>query len=558
MLGFPASLGGQDDVETYFAGFETLATHDLSLTIKFGVQFGLFGGSVYQLGTTRHHQKYLADIGSLALPGCFAMTELGHGSNVRDIETRAIYDPQTEEFIIHTPSDSAQKTYIGNAAAHGRLATVFAQLEIGEESYGVNAFLVPLRNEEGEVLPGIRIEDNGLKLGLNGIDNGRIWFDQVRIPRENLLDRFSQVSPAGEYTSPISSESRRFFTMLGTLVGGRVAVAWAALSAAKSGLTIALRYAANRRQFGPVGRPETRLIDYQTHQRRLFPLLANAYALDFALKYLTRRFAERSEEDAREVEALAAGLKAFSSWNTVQTLQTCREACGGQGYMAENRFAALKADTDIFTTFEGDNTVLMQLVAKGLLSDFRQQFHDVNLFGLVKYIAQQAARAMAELNPIIIRLTDEGHLRDSDFHCKAFRYREQDLVISAARRLKRRLDSGMDSYQALIECQDHLVNLAQAYVERVILEQFIDGVAQVEDEALASVLGKLCNLYALSRIEVHKGWFLEHGYLEGNKTKAIRRQIDQLHRELAPDAVVLVDAFGIPDQLLAAPIAVSG
>ena len=270
-------------MEKFIVAFETLAYHDLSLVIIYGVQFGLFGGSIQQLGTPKHHQQYLPRVGTTALPGCFAMSELGHGSNVRELLTTATYDAEIEGFIVHTPSDFARKEWIGNAARHGRLATVFAQLVIGEQSYGVHAFLVPLRDEEGNMLPDIRIEDCGEKMGLNGVDNGRIWFDQVWIPRENLLDRFATVHPDGTYESPIPSSSKRFFTMLGTLVGGRISVAAAGLSAAKSGLTIAIRYGNRRRQFGPKDEPETPILDYRTHQRRLFPPLANAYALTFAL-----------------------------------------------------------------------------------------------------------------------------------------------------------------------------------------------------------------------------------------------------------------------------------
>ncbi|MFQ5399989.1 MAG: acyl-CoA dehydrogenase [Anaerolineae bacterium] len=554
-LSYPEAYGGKGDMAQFVAAMEMLSHHDLSLVIKFGVQFGLFGGSILMLGTKRHHEKYLKDVGTLALPGCFGMTELGHGSNVRDIETQAIYDREGQEFIIHTPSESARKEFIGNAARHGRLATVFAQLEIDGERYGVNAFLVPIRDKKGKPLPGVRIEDNGLKLGLNGVDNGRLWFEHVRIPRENMLNRFADVTPDGEYTSSIPGESRRFFTMLSTLIGGRVGISLSSLSAAKSALAIAIRYGARRRQFGKPGRPETRLLDYPTHQRRLFPLLANVFALDFALKYLLQRYNGRTENDAREVEALAAGLKAFGTWNSTRTVQECREACGGQGYMAANRFAALKADTEVFTTFEGDNTVLMQLVAKGCLSEFRQQFHDMNLFTLVSYIGRRASLALADLNPVIRRQTDEAHLRDSNFHLDAFRHREQELLISVAGRLKKRIDRGMDAYDAFIECQTHLMAVAHAFVERVVLEQFIVGINAVEDNELKPVLKRLCDLFALSTIEKNKGWYLEHGYMEGAKTKAVRRQVDRLCAELRPDALGLVDAFAIPDQCLAAPIA---
>ena len=554
-LNFPVPYGGSGDMGKFLAAFETLAFHDLSLLIKFGVQFGLFGGSILMLGTERHQRRYLADTGTLELPGCFAMTELGHGSNVYDIETEAHYRPESEEFEIVTPSESARKDYIGNAACHGRLATVFAQLFVRGEPHGVHALLVPIRDKDGRVREGVRIEDCGEKLGLNGVDNGRIWFDHVRVPRENLLNRFADVSADGEYTSSIPSPSRRFFIMLSALVAGRVSIALGALSASKSGLAIAIRYGEQRRQFGPEGREEFRLLDYRSHQRRLMPPLASSYALHFALRHLVRRFVERSEQDEREVEALAAGLKAYSTWNNIETLQTARECCGGQGYLAVNRFAALKADTDIFATFEGDNTVLMLLVAKGLLTAYRRQFEDLRPFTLLKYLGQRAGTALTALNPVVTRLTDETHLLDAEFHLAALRYREDSLLRSVAARLRHRIHEGQDSYHAFNDCQDHLLSTARAHVERVVLEQFIQAVAACQPESLRDPLQSLCRLFALSRLEADRGWFQESGYLSSAKSKAIRTQVNKLCAELRPGAVALVDAFGIPHELLGAPIA---
>ena len=180
-LTFPREVGGSGDFAGFIAAFETMGLHDLSLMIKMGVQFGLFGGSILQLGTESHHQRYLREVGSLALPGCFAMTETGHGSNVHDLETTARYDSERQEFVVDTPHAGARKDYIGNAARHGQLATVFAQLEVGKEQHGVHALLVPIRNADGTPCDGVGIEDCGEKLGLNGVDNGRLWFDQVRI-----------------------------------------------------------------------------------------------------------------------------------------------------------------------------------------------------------------------------------------------------------------------------------------------------------------------------------------------------------------------------------------
>lgn len=554
-MAYPKNFGGGGDMRAYFTIMETLSYHDLSLVVKFGVQFGLWGMSVYFLGTEKHHSKYLKDIGSLELPGCFAMTETNHGSNVKGIETTATYDHATKTFIIHTPNEYARKEYIGNAACHGQMATVFAKLIIDGTDYGVSAFVVPLRDKKGKVQPGVKIKDCGRKMGLNGVDNGVIYFDHVVIPKDNMLDRFASVNDAGKFESPISSDNRRFFTMLGTLVGGRIGIPRSGNAASKSGLTIAIRYGDQRRQFGPEGGSEVPILNYRTHQRRLMPLLANTYALHFSLQYLTDRFINRKEDEMQEIEALAAGLKSFATWNTTATLQECREACGGKGYLSENRIEVLKNDTDIYTTFEGDNTVLMQLVAKSRLTEFKQEFANMNVFTILNYVAEKAKTGITEMNPITVRNTDEEHLLDPEFQLNAFKYRERDILTSAAKRLKRHIDSGMDSFDAFNVCQHHLVEVGFAYIERIILEKFIEQVAKTKNEGCKAVLKKLCNLFALSQINKNKGWYLEQGYMEGVKTKAIRKMVNQLCWEIRQDAVPLTDAFNIPESCLAAPIA---
>ena len=555
-LAFPERYGGSDDVERFVVAFETLAAHDLSLVVKFGVQFGLFAGSILRLGTQKHHERYLEAAGTMDLPGCFAMSERGHGSNVRDLETTARYDPEAEEFVINTPRDAARKEWIGNAAEHGRMATVFAQLHTGGDEHGVHAFLVPIRTDEGEPCAGVRIEDCGHKLGLNGVDNGRIWFDEVRIPRENLLDRFGSVASDGTYESPIASSGKRFFTMLGTLVAGRISVGRAGLMAAKSGLTIALRYGTSRRQFGPKDEAERPLMEYRTHRRRLLPPLATTYGLHFALDDLTRRFAARgADESLEDIEADANALKAYATGHTISLLQTAREACGGQGYLTENRIADLKADTDVFATFEGDNTVLFLQVAKGLLSDFHEEFQDMNVFGLLRFAAEEVATRVVERNPVTVRNTEPDHLRSTDFQTAALAYRRDHLLQSAAQRLKRRIENGIEPFDAFTDVQDHLVDLARAHAEDLVLRRFLEAVGDVEAGGVREVLGRLRSLYGLSRIEADLGWFLEAGYISSSKSKAIRGEVNALCDEIHPDALELVDGFAIPDACLAAPIA---
>ncbi|CAA9197555.1 acyl-CoA dehydrogenase family protein [Flavobacterium collinsii] len=555
-MAYPKQYGGGENIADYFAIMETLSYHDLSLVIKFGVQFGLWGMSVQSLGTEKHYAKYLKDIGTLKIPGCFAMTETHHGSNVKGLETTATYSHSNQTFTIHTPNKNAQKEYIGNAAVHGQMATVFAKLIIDGHDYGVNAFIVPLRDANGMTLKGVTIGDCGHKMGLNGVDNGTISFDQVVIPKENMLDRFASVNDKGEFESPIPSDNRRFFTMLGTLVGGRIGIPRSALAAAKSGLTIAIRYSDQRRQFGPEGGSEVPILNYRMHQRRLIPHLAKTYAVHFALQYLTNRFLNRTEDEMQEIEALAAGMKSYSTWSTRDILQECREACGGKGYLSENRIDALKNDTEIYTTFEGDNTVLMQLVAKNRLSEFRKSFGEMGSLGIINYVYENAKTALTEKNPIATRKTDEEHLLDADFHLQAFIHREKTILASAARRIKKLVDGGLEPYDAFNVVQHQMIDVAQAYLERVVLEQFQLAIQSIEDTKTKEILTKLNQLYALAQLEKNRAWYLEDGYMEAVKTKAIRKIVNQLCWDIRPDAVALVNAFDIPESCLSAPIAV--
>ena len=560
----PSDSGGQDDPGGSIAGFQTLGHGDLSLLVKVGVQFGLFGGAVHRLGTARHHEAYLSRTASVELPGCFAMSESGHGSDVRGIRTQARYDVAAREFVLHTPDEDARKDWIGNAARHGRVAAVFAQLDVAGQAQGVHAFVVPIRDADGAVLPGVEIEDCGDKMGLQGVDNGRLRLSAVRVPREALLDRYGSVDEDGTYSSDISSPGARFFTMIGALVQGRISIAGAGIAVSRNALTIAVRWGERRRQFGTGLAMDTPLMDYLTHQRRLLPAIAESYALQAAHDHLVAGYAQVVGETAtgsaeqRSVEALAAGIKAVATWSMVRAVQDARECCGGKGYLTENRFAALRADSDVFVTFEGDNTVLLQLVAKTLLSDYASQFEDLDAVGMVRTLGtRQLSRWVSETGPLGRFTRDDVALRDAAWQAQTLRFREERLVDSLARRL-RRLTSGegMAPLRARSHCQDHALAAATAHVERIVHEQFATRVAEHEGEA-REVLDRLRDLYALTLIERDRGWWLEHGYLDGDAAKDVQKEVNALCGELRPAALGLVAGFGIPDALLRAPIAVA-
>jgi len=564
--GFKKEHGGNGDVGAAVTRIEMLAMSDLSLMVKAGVQWGLFGGAIENLGTDRHHQAYVPRIISLDLLGCFAMTETGHGSDVQALETTATYDASTQEFVVDSPTRTARKDYIGGAAETATVAAVFAQLITPDgQGHGVHCFVVPIRDDDGNDLPGVTTSDCRYKGGLPGVDNGRIQFDHVRVPRENLLNKYADVAEDGTYSSPIENPNRRFFTMLGTLIRGRVTVGGSAGAAARVALDIATRYALQRRQFkAPDDESEVLLMDYLVHQRRLFPLIARSYALQFAQNELVAKTHDLQtaddpdREEQRELESRAAGLKAANTWHATRAIQEAREACGGAGYLAENRLIALKADTDVFTTFEGDNHVLTQLVAKELLTAYADDIKGMSPVEWVRFAANFAGERVMKrtaAETIMQRILDtrqdneeEGSLFNRGTQVKMFEDREEYMIATVARRLRGK-SKEMSAFDAFNAVQDHVLHAASAHIDRVILEAFVAGIDSCEDDEARKVLEMVCDIYALSVMEDDRAWFMEHQFLSTERAKAVTRGINERCRTLRPYAELLIDGFGIPEQL---------
>ncbi len=572
---FPTSVGGNDNHGGNIASFQELVFADPSLQIKSGVQWGLFAAAIQHLGTTPHHEKWLPDALSLKLPGAYAMTEIGHGSDVASVGTTATYDPSTEEFVIHTPFTGAWKDYLGNAALHGQAAVVFAQLITQDVNHGVHAFFVPIRTPDGVMMPGVGSEDDGFKGGLNGIDNGRLHFTHVRIPRENLLNRYGDVAPDGTYSSPIVSPGRRFFTMTGTLVQGRVSLDGAAVNAMKGALAIAIRYGNERRQFPGVDGRDVVLLDYGQHQRRLLPRLAQTYAMQFADLKLLELFDEvfsgkgDTPENREDLETLAAALKPTSTWAALDTLQEAREATGGAGFIAKNRLTSWRSDLDIYVTFEGDNNVLLQLVGKRLLADYSARFTPGDKAAIAKAAAEQLGDRVSRfgLRQLGQSISDFGRVsrsvdsvRSPEAQRTLLTDRVETMIAEIAVALRDatkdvpkadRAAAGADAFNAQ---QHKLIEAAKAHAELLQWEAFTEALETFNGDTL-TVMTWLRDLFGLGLIEQSAAWYLVHGRLSGSRVEAITAYIERLLGRIRTHASDLVDAFGLTPELLRAEIA---
>lgn len=572
-LAFPKSVGGGENHGGNIAAFEELVTADPSLQIKSGVQWGLFGAAVMHLGTEYHHKTFLPPIMSLEVPGAFAMTETGHGSDVASIGTTATFDEESGEFVLNTPFRGAWKDYLGNAAIDATAAVVFAQLITKGVNHGVHAFYVPIRDSERNFVDGVGGEDDGLKGGLNGIDNGRLHFTNVRIPRQNLLNRYGDVDEDGNYSSPIASPGRRFFTMLGTLVQGRVSLDGASVAAAKVALAIAITYGSQRRQFtAGSDTDEEVILDYQVHQHRLIPLLASTFAAGFAHDVLLEKFDSvfsgktDTDEDRQDLETLAAALKPLSTWHALNTLQECREACGGAGFLAENRFTGLRSDLDVYATFEGDNHVLLQLVAKRLLTDYSRRFAHADFSVLARYAVEQAAdRGLngTGLRRLAQTVKDFGStarsveaLRDTESQRELLTDRVESMISEIAGRLRPASKLSKRAAAELFnENQQAMIEAARAHAELLQWEAFTNALNSVPEGGTRQVLTWLRDLFGLGLLHEHMDWYLMKGRLSPQRAEAVAAYRERLIKRLRPYALELVDAFGYGPEHLRAPIA---
>ncbi|MHA2789255.1 acyl-CoA dehydrogenase family protein [Corynebacterium sp. S7] len=580
---FSQANGGDGKTARAIVALETLGSVDMSTMVKAGVQWGLWGGAIDALGTERHC-KYVEPTMNLELLGCYGMTERGHGSNVAAIETSATYDPETKEFVIHSPNDGARKSYIGNAARHGTIAAVFAQLYTpgSTKSHGVHCLVVPIRDDEGNPMPGVEIGDNGRKGGLLGVDNGTLKFDHVRVPRENLLNKFGDVDEAGNYSSPIESQNRRFFTMLSTLIRGRVGVGAAAGAATRTSLDIAVRYATRRRQFEGAPGKEKTLMEHRSHRLRLLVPLSRTYALAALQNKVTERLDDHyaniangtynlmnpTEEQSiqqRELESWASGVKVISSAHATATIQECREACGGAGYMSENKLTTFKDDSDIFTTFEGDNTVLIQMVAKEMLTAYSRDMADLTPRDIVRYgidevsdLFRRRSGLSVTVQGLVDRVSkrDENSLFDSGYQITLLEERSQNLLKSLVRRIQsaRKLDP-VAAAEVVDKAQDHMIAAGYARMDSLALQALVEAEERLpEDSQERKVLEQVRDLFALSTIADHGGWYQEQNILPAGRLKATRAAINDLVDSLGPWADVLVDAFGIPSEITNVPM----
>ncbi|CAH1759898.1 6417_t:CDS:10 [Entrophospora sp. SA101] len=525
-----------------------LYMYSASYKMKVYVNDVLFYQTFKIFGTPEQYDKWTDDVKNWRIVGCFAMTELGYSSFIRGLETTATYNQATDEFIIHSPTLMSTKWWIGMAGQTATHSSVLCQTIVNGKDCGLNWFIVPLRDHEtAKLLPGVTAGDLGAKSGRNGLDNGWIQFSCVRIPRENMLMKWSKVTRDGKFTP--SPNPAIFYA---TLICERLACLPAVKNFLSQALTVACRYGCVRRQ----GPNKEKIMDYQTHYVRLMPCVASVYVFNVVNKLVSNRWEEilsytqtNQQEFLRnigDIHVISSGIKVTSTWWGCEVLERCRRSLGGHAYSSYN---AIGGAIDDFGG--GDNYVLIQQTAKYLLEAIKDVFEGKKVHGSVKYLNNYNKYIEASKS----NLTSLEQLLDLYYSLEMYTW----LVVKRIKFLASVKNITTDSNR-WNENQVYLVKLGEIYTHQYMMSEYIRGLeiysqsTTTEYKNLLPILTDLGRLWFIHVIHDSLELYLEEGYFTREQVDLVRRAYLDLCKQLREQVIPLVDAWGLPDFIIKAPL----
>ena len=446
---------------------------------------------------------------SFQITGTYAQTELGHGSNVRGLQTTATYDHSTQEFVLDTPTLQSIKWWPGCLGKVGTHAVVYAQLMLDGKEMGIHVFMLQLRDDNHLPLKGITLGDVGNKMGDNANDTGFMILEKVRIPRTYMLAKYVRINAEGKYEQVLKVDSKvHYFTMMSTR-GMMVGVSGARLAQA---CTIAIRYSAVRQQ-GFVDNKagvsyltaENQILDYKIQQYRLLKQLSNAFALKLTGIWMQNELtvfeantvgSAMKSEGLKELASTSAGLKSLCTLIAVTGIEDCRKCCGGNGYLLSSGISTMSLDYLWQITAEGDYIILSLLTARYLLKSIGSVMTGKQLKGVVDYLNVLSTEdfSLQKMHPGDAKNSVEfTHL---DYLVSLFRYRALFRNATVAADFNELVANGMKFEEAWNNCVNDLLSATYAHSYYIIMTNFVNKIREDKHDDIVRVLTRLAILFA--------------------------------------------------------------
>mmetsp|Transcript_120869 Transcript_120869/g.277150 ORF Transcript_120869/g.277150 Transcript_120869/m.277150 type:complete len:670 (-) Transcript_120869:105-2114(-) len=532
---------------------------DMFETGGLGIHFTMFLTFIKTNASEEQQKMWLERAQEGRFFGAYAQTELGHGSNVRGLETVATFDRETDEFVIHSPTLTSLKWWPTGmyACTHG---VVMAQLVIDGKSYGFHGFMVQFRDDHGNLMPGVEVGEMGPKINPDNTNIGYARFSHVRVPRFNMFAKFQQVTRDGKYVAPPPKlEKFRYISMMQI----RMMLVGSSFRALSHAATIAVRYSCVRKQgfkdtssspgVVTAAVAENAVIDYRVQQYRTFRALATAYCFYFNAMYMNRYLSriqsavsngtdqERDSAAAEmpELHATLSGLKVWSTLYAHESIEDCRKACGGQGYLRSSGVCALTTDFTEPATVEGEQVILSLQTARFLIKAAAEAEAGRPVVGSVEYLNVAPMTAVEARNwqgqtQLLLDLFRDRAARfarklSASFNKERSQGKSFDIALNAVAILAYKAAECHSLYAMVSNNHRALMELVEPGNERKAAERLLD-------------------LLMLIRLREQAGDWL--GVLTEPALDSANDRINELLGEIRPDCVGLVDAFGWSDSEL--------
>ncbi|XP_060808800.1 probable peroxisomal acyl-coenzyme A oxidase 1 [Amyelois transitella] len=510
------------------------------------LHYVMFIPTILGQATVEQQAYWIGRAFNLDIIGTYAQTELGHGTFIRGLETTATYDPSTKEFVLHSPTLTSYKWWPGGLAHTANYCIVMAQLYTKGQCHGLHPFIVQLRDEETHMpLKGIKIGEIGVKLGMNGTNNGFLGFEHVRIPRENMLMKNSKVLEDGTYVHSLSSK-----LTYGTMMFVRVVLVTDMCNYMAKAVTIATRYSAVRRQSQPKpDEPEPQILDYVTQQHKLMIGISTVHAFRLSANWLWHMYnnviAELDTGDLErlpELHALSCCLKAVTTADAAECVERCRLSCGGHGYMLSSSLPTTYGLVTAACTYEGENTVLLLQTARYLVKAWQQAMGGNALTPTVSYISEVSTGRRSPPWDNSVQGVIHG------FHRVA-----AGKIGMCVANIEKRQKSGLCYEDAWNMTSVQLASASESHCRAILLSTYYSETEKLASKvtpALKTVLLQLVDLYVVYWALQRVGDLLRFTSISERDIEQLQNWYEDLLTRLRPNAVGLVDAFDFRDEIL--------